>query len=120
MSSIYILDDDPDIVAILKMMLQTQGYQVNATTNPGDILECTGDKHDLILLDLWMSGTDGRDILASLRTQDRTKDIPVIFVSASSQLKEIAAEHDVAGYIEKPFDMALMLDKVKDILARNN
>jgi len=120
MSRIYIVDDDPDIVEILRMMLQTQGYQVKATTNPTEILACTGDKHDLIMLDLWMSGTDGRDILTLLRLQERTRDIPVIFMSANSRLKEIAAEYDVDDYIEKPFDMAFMLDKIKDLLARNN
>jgi DNA-binding response OmpR family regulator len=120
MSRIYIVDDDPDIVEILRMMLQTQGYQVKATTNPADILACTGDKHDLIMLDLWMSGIDGRDVFTRLREQKATRDIPVVFMSANSRLKEIAEEYEVDDYIEKPFDMAFMLDKIKDLLARNN
>lgn len=120
MSNIYIVDDDPDILAILKMMLQTQGYEVKATTNANDILSCSGDENDLIMLDLWMCGIDGRDIFTQLRRQDHTKKIPVVFMSANSRLKEIAAEYQVDDYIEKPFDMSFMLDKVKSILTRNS
>jgi DNA-binding response OmpR family regulator len=72
------------------------------------------------MLDLWMSGTDGRDIFTQLRRQDQTKNIPVVFMSANSRLKEIAAEYNVDDYIEKPFDMVFMLDKVKNLLARSD
>jgi DNA-binding response OmpR family regulator len=120
MSRIYIVDDDPDILAILEMMLQTNGYQVKSTTNPADVLLCSDDSHDLIMLDLWMSGTDGRDIFTRLRQQEETKNIPVVFMSANSRLKEIAEEYNVDDYIEKPFDMVFMLDKVKGVLARSN
>jgi len=116
MSKIFIADDDLDILEILKMMLQTRGYQVEATTNATDILNCKGDRPDLILLDLWMSGTDGRDIFTRLRQQENTKKIPVIFISANSRLKDIAAEYAVDDFIEKPFDMNFMLNKVKGIL----
>jgi DNA-binding response OmpR family regulator len=119
MRKIFIADDDADIVDILKMMLQTQGYQVQTTTHAPDVLNCANNLPDLIILDLWMLGNDGRDIFTRLRQQDYTKDIPVVFMSANSRLKEIAAEYAVDGFIEKPFDMNCMLNKVKEVLEKN-
>lgn len=120
MSKIFIADDDADIIDILKLMLQTQGYQVEATTKATDILDHSGEKPDLIILDLWMSGTDGRDIFTQLRQKDHTKHIPVVFMSANSRLKEIASEYQVDDFIEKPFDMNFMLNKIKEVLERSN
>lgn len=117
MSKIFIADDDPDIIDILKLMLQTRGHQVQATTRAADIFDCAGDKPDLIILDLWMSGSDGRDIFTRLREQELTQNIPVIFMSANSRLREIAAEYAVDGFIEKPFDMNFMLNKITEVLA---
>lgn len=118
MQKILIADDDQDIVDILKMMLQTQGYQVQITTYAPDVLDCAADLPDLIILDLWMSGNDGRDIFTRLRQQEQTKNIPVVFMSANSRLEEIAAEYAVDDFIEKPFDMQYMLNKVKEVLER--
>jgi len=119
MSKIFIVDDDPDILDILKMMLQIQGYQVQATTNATDVLAITDPKPDLVILDLWVSGNDGRDIFTQLRRLEHTKQIPVVFMSANSRLKEIAAEYAVDDFIEKPFDMAYMLDKINEVLTRS-
>lgn len=119
MRKIFIADDDADIVEILKLMLQTQGYQVQTTTHAPDVLDCAGNLPDLIILDLWMSGNDGRDIFKRLRQQEHTKNIPVVFMSANIQLKEISGEYGVDDFIEKPFDMQYMLGKIKDVLEKS-
>lgn len=118
MNRIFIADDDPDIVEILNLMLQTQGYRVQTTTHAPDVLGCTADETDLIILDLWMSGSDGRDMFTRLREQESTKNIPVVFMSANSRLKEIAEAYGVDDFIEKPFDMNYMLAKIKEVLGR--
>jgi DNA-binding response OmpR family regulator len=118
MSTIFIADDDADIGEILKMMLQMKGYVVEVTTQATDIFTYKGTP-DLIILDLWMSGYDGREIFTRLQQQEHTKDIPVVFMSANSRLQEIAAEYAVDDYIEKPFDMNAMLNKIEELLARN-
>lgn len=119
MKKIFIADDDPDILEILSIMLQSRGYHVEASTNANDIFLDNRGQADLVLLDLWMSGIDGRDIYTRLKQNEQTKNIPVIFVSANSRLEEIADEYQVNGYLAKPFDMNDLLVKVHEVLTQN-
>lgn len=116
MKKIFVADDDRDILDILSMMLSSKGYKVHATINALDIFDETTELPDVILLDIWMSGLDGRDVFARLKEADRTKNIPVIFISANSRLAEIAAEHNADGFIAKPFEMNQLFEKVQEVL----
>jgi len=84
---IFIADDDRDILQIMHLMLQTKPYAVETTSNAKNIFEFEKDLPDLILLDIWMSGVDGREICSQLKKNERTKNIPVIFISANSNIK---------------------------------
>ena len=119
MKKIFIADDDPDILEILSMMLKLRGYDVEASTNATDIFSKPGIPADLVLLDLWMSGIDGRDIYTKMKETENTKHIPVIFISANSRLPEIADEYKVNGFISKPFDMNQLFTKVDEVLYQN-
>jgi DNA-binding response OmpR family regulator len=110
---IFIADDDPDILDILKLMLQTRHYSVTTTTNANDIFNYSSNElPDLVLLDIWMCGLDGRDICERLKKEKRTKDIPVIFISANSNIEEITKEYNANGFVAKPFEMNLLLDTI--------
>ncbi|MBC7936145.1 MAG: response regulator [Rhizobacter sp.] len=110
---IFIADDEVDILDILKLMLKTHGYQVITSTDPNTIFEFkAAELPDIILLDIWMSGLDGRDICKQLKQTALTKDIPVIFVSANSNIMEIAKECHANGYIAKPFEMSHLLKTI--------
>lgn len=119
MKKIFIADDDPDILEILSMMLTLRGYDVEASTNATDIFSKPGIPADLVLLDLWMSGIDGRDIYTKMKETENTKHIPVIFISANSHLPEIADQYKVNGFIAKPFDMNQLFKKVHEVLYQN-
>src|SRR5437868_2536361 len=114
---IFIADDDRDILQIMLMMLQTKPYEVEITTNPANIFNKVDDLPDLILLDIWMSGVDGREICGQLKKNERTKNIPVVFISANSNIKNIAEQYHADDYISKPFEMDYFLNKIDDILA---
>jgi DNA-binding response OmpR family regulator len=114
---IFIADDDPDILDILSMMLETQGYMVIKSNNANSIFEYNKDElPDLILLDIWMSGLDGREICEKLKRNKLTKNIPVIFISANSSIEEITKEYNANGFISKPFEMSYLLDIIHDNL----
>src|SRR6478672_406679 len=102
---IFIADDDRDILQIMHLMLQTKAYDVETTCNAKNIFEFGKDLPDLILLDIWMSGVDGREICSQLKKNERTKNIPVLFISANSNIKKIAEQYHADGYIAKPFEM---------------
>ena len=114
---IFIADDDSDILDILKLMLQTRGYHVLVSNDGSQLFEYAPEQlPDLVLLDIWMSGIDGRDICAGLKNNENTKDIPVLFISANSNIQAIAKECGAEGFIAKPFDMETLLNKVDDML----
>ena len=110
---IFIADDDVDILQIIEMMLQTRGYKVETSINAGDIFNyAETELPDLILLDIWMSGIDGREICTKLKNSTLTKNIPVLFVSANSSIEEIAKKFNADGFIAKPFEMDYLLEKI--------
>jgi CheY-like chemotaxis protein len=115
--TIFVADDDADILDILKLMLQTRGYNVIVSNTANELFEYGPDQlPDLILLDIWMSGIDGRNICERVKNNELTKHIPVLFISANSNIKEITDEYCADGFIAKPFDMNLMLNKVSEVL----
>lgn len=113
---IFIADDDRDILDIMNIMLQTRKYQVEATTNANDIFKHNQKLPDLILLDIWMSGIDGREICRQLKASALTKNIPVIFISANSSIKNITEEYNADDFIAKPFEMEYFLNKIDCLL----
>jgi len=110
---IFVADDDNDILQIISIMLKTQGYQVDISKDANEIFNYQKyNLPDLILLDIWMSGLDGREICDALKKNILTKDIPVFFISANANIKEIATQYKADGYIAKPFEMNTLLSKI--------
>ena len=78
---IMVADDDAGIVDALKILLEEFDFEVDTTMNGNTVHDVKDEMPDLILLDLWMSGMDGRDICRHLKSQEGTKHIPIIIVS---------------------------------------
>lgn len=112
--TILIADDDPGILDALKIMLEeVGGYQVDTTMFGESVLQKNDDLPDLILLDLWMSGIDGREICEKLKSNEDTKHIPVMIFSANKDIKHIANSVGADDYLPKPFQMKELLAKVE-------
>ena len=111
---VVVADDDESILEVVKIMLEDFGsYQVQTESNGEKLLKMEEDLPDLILLDLWMSGMYGGDICESLKSNPKTKNIPVILFSANRDIKQIQQKVLADDYIEKPFDMNNLLSKIK-------
>ena len=82
-------------------------------SNGEQLMENEFETPDLFLLDKQLPGVDGMEICRFLKTQDSTRDIPVIIVSASPNLDKQARAAGADGFIEKPFKMKLLLDLLK-------
>jgi len=115
---IMIADDDPGILDAVEAMLEFGGYEVSATSNGATVLEMKDGFPDLLLLDIWMSGTDGRDVCKQLKSQDLTKNMPIIMISASTELERSAKEAGADDFLEKPFDMEELLQKIDYFLSK--
>ncbi|MHB1177656.1 MAG: response regulator [Daejeonella sp.] len=109
---IMIADDDPGILDAVGMMLEFEGYEVTSTLNGVNVLQVESNFPDLFLLDIWMSGQDGRDICRELKKKSSTQNIPVIMISASTELAKSAREAGADDFLEKPFNMNELLDKI--------
>lgn len=113
---IMVADDDPSIVDAISMMLEFEGYEPIPTVDGTIVKEMQDELPDLLLLDIWMSGEDGKDICKRLKKQESTKHIPVIMISASRDVEKSAKESGADDFIAKPFEMEVLLSKVKKYL----
>jgi DNA-binding response OmpR family regulator len=109
---VMIADDDPGIVDSLSMMLEFEGYEVSSTMNGATLLHLGEDLPDLLLLDIWMSGIDGRDICKQLKLQQHTSKMPILMISASKDIQLSALEAGADDFLAKPFEMEELLQKV--------
>lgn len=107
-----IADDDPGILDAVEAMLEFGGYRVSSTPNGATLLEIEDDFPDLLLLDIWMPGTDGRDVCKQLKAQENSRKMPIIMISASTELERSAKEAGADDFLEKPFDMDELLQKI--------
>lgn len=113
---VMIADDDPGILDAVEAMLEYGGYEVSSTSNGATILEMKDNIPDLLLLDIWMSGTDGRDVCKKLKQTANTRNMPIIMISASTELEKSAKEAGADDFLEKPFDMEDLLKKIDSCL----
>jgi DNA-binding response OmpR family regulator len=108
-----VADDDTAIVDALQMMLEMEGYDVETTINGETVAKAALAKPDVILLDIWMSGQDGREIAKHLKGQDATKNIPIIMISANRDTEQIARESGANDFLAKPFDITHLINLVE-------
>ncbi|WP_345329504.1 response regulator transcription factor [Mucilaginibacter defluvii] len=111
-----IADDDPGIVDAVEMLLEFEGYTVTSTVEGSSVLALHENLPDLLLLDIWMSGEDGRDICRSLKADVIKKHIPVIMISASKDIKDSALEAGADDFLAKPFEMNDLLGKIEALI----
>jgi DNA-binding response OmpR family regulator len=111
-----IADDDPGIVDAVEMLLEFEGYEVSSTVDGATVLDMKDELPDLLLLDIWMSGEDGRDICKKLKSINLTKGIPIIMISASRDIRESAMAAGADDFLAKPFEMDELLKKIEGLM----
>lgn len=110
---ILIADDDPAICDALQFMLEEEGYTVATSADGDTVSKIKQIIPDLLLLDIWMSGEDGRDICRILKNQLETKNIPIIMISASRDIGKSARDAGADDFLAKPFQIDELLGKIQ-------
>ncbi|MDM8554574.1 response regulator [Desulfococcaceae bacterium HSG7] len=122
-NDVLIVDDTPENLKILMQILTEQGYLVRPVLN-GELALQVVQKAipDLILLDILMPGTDGYEVCRRLKAKERTRNIPIIFISALDETMDKVKAFDLGGvdYITKPFQAEEVLARVKTHLNLRN
>lgn len=110
---ILIADDDPAILEMLTLFLEDVGYEVETTADGGTLRMVEQNLPDLLLLDIWMSGWNGRDICQTLKSREDTRSLPIILFSANQETQQIAREAGADDFITKPFDLGDLLETLE-------
>lgn len=120
LTKILVVDDYAENVELVQELLTTNGYQVTTAYNGEEALEkIHREIPDLILLDIMMPKMDGYEVCEELRKNEETKDIPIIFVTAKTEVKDwthAIFNIGVNSYITKPINPKKLLEKVKSVL----
>ncbi|MFA6059569.1 MAG: response regulator [Taibaiella sp.] len=116
--NIMVADDDMSILDVVGSMLEFAGYTVTHS-NTAELVLSNPKLPDLFLLDIWINGTDGREICRQLKQNTTTKDIPVILFSASWGIEQSAREAGADDFLAKPFHMTDLLEKIEGLLSRS-
>lgn len=118
---ILICEDNKDILEITKTILEGKGYCVDTVTNTSQILkEVHAHEPELILMDLNLPGEGGKSITEQLKSNEETKDIPILLFSASDDISEIAAKIGADGFIPKPFSIDQLEHTVEDAIKKHH
>ena len=117
MDKILVIDDDPDMITLIKMVLKRNGYEVASALHEAQAYEqVDAFKPDLILLDVLLSGSDGRHICRYLKNHESSKHIPVIVFSGHPSAQKNIKEYGADDFLAKPFHESDLLGKVKTYL----
>ena len=112
---ILIVDDEQFNIDVVMGFLENEGYSFNFTTNGKDALKAIfANSFDLILLDINMPQMDGLEVCRHIKADSKTKDLPVIFLSAFSDIETISTAFNVGAvdYIKKPFNGLELIARV--------
>jgi DNA-binding response OmpR family regulator len=114
MKKILVLDDDLEILKVITLILEMEGYEVRGIRTGYDLLDSVNLFHpDLILLDVMLGEHDGRVLCHDLKSSPLTESIPVIMISASHDMMKMPERFcKPDDFIAKPFDIYDLLEKV--------
>jgi len=112
-NKILVVDDDRDILTFLQILLTKYKYIVQSVFR-WELIDKTIElfSPDLIILDICLSGADGRTICKTLKTHVDTKHIPIILFSANTNVEKSFTDYDANDFIGKPFEIDDLLNKV--------
>jgi len=114
MKKVLAVDDDEDILEALQLCLESNGYEAAIITKGEETYKTVDEfKPDLILLDVLLSGRDGRTICRKLKDQETTKHIPIIMLSAHPEAAKTIHEYGADEFMPKPFDVHKLLVEVQ-------
>ena len=119
--SVLVVEDEEDIMEVIRFNLEKEGYEVNQALSGEKALQVIENNlPSLVLLDLMLPGINGLDLCRIFKQNDRTKAIPVIMLTAKSEDADIVAglEMGAEDYITKPFSPRVLVARVRTIFRR--
>lgn len=119
MATILVVDDEPDVIEIVRFRLEKDGHSIlTAPDGQSGLAMAFGSHPDLMILDVMMPGIDGFEVLFQLKNNPRTQNLPIIMLTAKTDLSSISKGWglDVDNYVTKPFNVDELAKTVKNVL----
>jgi DNA-binding response OmpR family regulator len=118
---VLVIDDEAPIRLLCRVNLEAEGMQVlEAADGPSGLETARAETPDVILLDVMMPGLDGWRVAEELLDDERTENIPIVFLTARAELRDRARGIDLGGvdYVTKPFNPVELAPLVRELLGR--
>lgn len=114
---ILIAEDDPSIQKLFSIILKREGYEIEVSSDGRVVYEERRQLPNLFILDRQLKdSSDGLEACRYLKSRESTRDIPVIMISATPEIGMLAKKAGAEDYLEKPFSISLLLQKIKKFL----
>lgn len=114
---ILIAEDDPSIQKLFTIILKREGYEIEVSSDGQVVYEKKNELPNLFILDRQLKdSSDGLEACRYLKSQEATRNIPVIMISATPEIGMLAKNAGAEDYLEKPFSISLLLQKIKKFL----
>jgi DNA-binding response OmpR family regulator len=118
---VLVIDDEPPIRLLCRVNLEAEGMEVlEAADGPSGLDQARKERPDVVLLDVMMPGLDGWRVAEHLLDDERTKSIPIVFLTARAEFRDRARGLDIGGvdYVTKPFNPLELAPLVRELLQR--
>jgi len=119
--NILVVDDEEDILELVRFNLNREGYQVDGALNGEEALKkARRSPLDLIVLDLMLPGIDGLEVAKSLKKDSKTQHIPIVMLTAKGEESDVVTGLELGAddYITKPFSPKILLARIRAVLRR--
>jgi DNA-binding response OmpR family regulator len=118
MTKVLIIDDDPDVRTVMDILMKQQGYEVQTAFNREDALSKLEDfQPSVILLDVLLSGADGRELCQEIKDNNEMKSVPIIMVSAHPSASDNIHSYGANDFISKPINTQVLLEKLDRLIS---
>jgi two-component system phosphate regulon response regulator PhoB len=120
---ILVVDDEEDILELIQYNLTREGYQVIGAVSGEEALEKARSKSfDLIVLDLMLPGIDGLEVAKSLKSEEKTKQVPIVMLTAKGEEADIVTGLELGAddYVTKPFSPRILVARIRAALRRKS
>lgn len=125
MGQIFVVDDERDVVTLIRFILEKDGHEIIEAYNGAEVLDKLGleparsgvTMPDLMILDVMMPEVDGYTVASRMQENPETRAIPLIILTAKGQMREVfQMSPNVKAYIDKPFDPKNLRELVTSVL----
>ncbi len=118
MKKVFVLEDDKEILSLIAILLKQINCDFQSNTKASGSYEMIeAYQPDLLVLDYWLEDSTADELIKQIKTSDTLKDMPIILISAVSDIMNIINNFAIDGYLKKPFDILEFQNKVRNFIA---